>query len=193
MITSSPAFEKTLKWGKVGETAIANWLRRRGYTILPVYDVPLDTNKSPRLYTAYKSGYDELIAPDMLTMKGMRIQWIEAKRKTRFSWRARYPNARKWQTGIDLRHYEHYLHVREHTNIPLWIMFLHMCAIPSDVDQANGCEPVCPVGLFGHEILYLKNHVAHKDQFQRDGRRYPMVYWNYDVLKPLATLAEVSA
>lgn len=193
MITSSPTFERLLTWGKVGETVIARWLRRRGFTILPVYDVPLDTNKSPRLYTAYKSGYDELIAPDMLTMKGPRIQWVEAKRKTCFTWRERPPNAHKWQTGIDLRHYEHYLQVRQHTGLPLWVMFLHVSSTPSESDLSRGCDPSCPVGLFGHEIYYLEKHFAHKDSFNRDGRRYPMVYWNYEVLKPLATLAEVTA
>lgn len=192
MISSSPAFGKALAWGQVGETVIAKWLRRKGYTILPVYDVPLDTGKGPRLYTAYKSGHDALIAPDMLTMKGTRIQWVEAKRKTCFTWRKYPPNASKWQTGIDLRHYEHYLHVREHTGFPLWVMFLHMDSTPSDLDQANGCDPACPTGLFGGEILYLEKHFAHKDGFQRDGRRYPMVYWNHEILKPLATLSEVS-
>lgn len=186
---ASPQFTQLLKWGKVGETSIASWLRRKGYTILPVYDIPLDTGKGPTLFTAFASGLGELVAPDMLTILGKRIQWMEAKRKTRFTWR-RIPVGR-WQTGIDLRHYQHYRHVREHTQLPLWILFLHECSIPSASDLANGCPAECPTGLYGGEINHLKSAVSHEDKFRSNGRMYPMVYWDMEKLRKLASLEEV--
>lgn len=191
-------FKRKLAWGQTGETSIAYWLRKQGYSILPAYDVPLDTGKGPRLYSALASGHDKLVAPDILAiLPGEKIQWVEAKRKTRFTWRWTQD---VWQTGIDKRHYHDYLHVRKTTGLPLWIMFLHEGSMPSKEDKKNGCPPTCPTGLFAGEICNLEKIVDHEDSYEaKNGREYPMVYWNYEDLlrptkgKPLATLEEVLA
>jgi hypothetical protein len=193
MMNASPrTFTQSLSWGQVGETAIACWLRCRGWTILPVYEKVIDTGKGPRMYTAYKSGYGELIAPDMLAMKGPQIKWVEGKRKAHFTWRW---TQGVWQDGIDKRHYQHYLHVREHMKIPLWILFFHDNDQPSADDLANGSPPTSPTGLYGGEIDHLKDMVDHEDKYEARGRSYPMVYWNINVLqlngRPLATLEEI--
>jgi len=195
-MTTTRNFEQLLKWGQVGETAIACWIRQQGYSVLPAYDIPLDTGKGPRLYTSFASAYSQLVAPDLLAMSGEKIQWVEAKRKTRFTWR-RIPTGR-WQTGIDLRHYHQYLKVKEETHIPLWIMFLHMSSEPSASDLAHGCPPSCPTGLFGNEITYLEENKSHEDSYTSSyGRSYPMVYWDIKHLmprnRPLATLEDVLA
>lgn len=190
MRTNSPTFDQTLKWGQTGETAIACWLRRKGWDVLPVYEKVIDTGKGPRVFTAYHSGQSQLVAPDMLAFRGDRIQWVEGKRKTRFTWRW---TKSVWQDGIDVRHYENYLQLRERSPFPLWILFLHEQNRPSEQDLQRGCPLRCPTGLYGNEISYLKAVESHKDAFPKNGRSYPMVYWNIEHLKLLATLEDVLA
>lgn len=191
-------FRESLLRGQTGETKMAYWLRRaKERSILPVYDIPINTGKGPRFYSALSSGHDQLVAPDMLTIGCGKIQWVEAKLKSVFSWRRmpcqRYPYAR-WQTGIDKRHYHDYLHVREVTDIPLWIMFLHESSTPWEKDRKQGCPEMCPTGLFGREITQLEKLVDHEDSYEKaSGREYPMVYWNHQDLIQLATLEEVLA
>lgn len=187
------SFEQKFQWGRVGETAIAAWLRYLGYSVLPAYDIPLDEGKGPRLYAAFDSGHNQLVVPDILAIhpdiqKGLR--WVEAKRKTHFGW---YRKFEAWQTGIDARHYEHYLHVREITGLPLWLMFLHVSSIPSASDLAWGSPKECPTGLFIGEIGYLKEHISQRDGYWKNGRYYEMVYWRHTTLRCRASLEEILA
>jgi hypothetical protein len=182
------SFEHMLKIGQTGEDIISCWLRSRQWSVLPVYPVVEDAHKGPRLYTAYQNEHKELIAPDILAMKGQCIQWVEAKRKSRFAW---YEIYGKWQTGIDLRHYEHYLRVSEATHLPVWLFFLHVDSVPSAMDIKRNSPAECPVGLFGGEIKYLESKISQKDKYQKNGRDYPMVYWQHEHLKEITTLKEV--
>jgi hypothetical protein len=124
----------------------------------------------------------------MLAMKNRDIHWLEAKRKSHFAW---WRQGNRWQTGIDLRHYQHYLHVREVTQMPVWLFFLHVSAIPSAYDLEQGCPSECPTGLFGGEIKYLDTVIAQQGSYTRNGRSYPMVYWQHKDLKTIATLKQV--
>ena len=58
----------------------------------------------------------------------------------------------------------------------LWLMFLHKGGVAKD-------SPLSPSGLYGGEILYLKNHICHEsDKWGKSG----MVYWNINTLEKLA-------
>ena len=184
-------FHQQFPIGQLAEMYIRAWFRCRGWSILPVYNVPLDTGKGPRFYAAYSSGLGEIVAPDMLAIKDKKFQWVEAKRKSRFTWRRLGKDAHHWQTGIDLRHYGHYLKLRDFTEIPLWILFLHADPTPSASDLANDSPKVCPTGLFGGEILTLKERESHRDSYKKSGRAYPMVYWNKESLLRIASIGDV--
>ena len=45
-------FSDTLKQGQLGESLIAKWLRRQGWSILPAYEKEIDNGKGPRLFMA---------------------------------------------------------------------------------------------------------------------------------------------
>lgn len=168
-------FQQTLARGKAGESRIAMWLRGKGFTILPTYEIIMDSGKGPQLYCPEKS----LICPDLFVFKGDKALWIEAKHKTAFTW---HRNTGEWVTGIDKRHYADYCTVDDETPWPVWLLFLH------DGGQAKDSPPESPAGLFGNKLSYLRLHEHHtSDKWGNSG----MVYWGLDALKELGTITEI--
>lgn len=164
-------FKDSLTYGQAGETAIAKWLRsQQGMFVLPAYEKILDTGKGPQLYTPEGK---RLILPDLLAFDAKRTLWIEAKRKTAFTW---WRKSRHWQTGIDLRHYFDYCKVDDETPWRVWLLFLQ------EGGQAKDSPPNSPKGLFGRSLAYLRKHEDHRDETTR------MVYWNMEDLTKLAEL-----
>ena len=169
-------FQRMLQMGKTGEGIIAQWMKRRGYSVLPVYEKEQGDYKGPALYTVEGS----LIAPDMVVFRqDGKAVWIEAKTKSAFTW---HRNTQRWVTGIDLRHYIDYLQVQQVSPWPVWLLFLHFPG------QAKDSPTGCPHGLFGQSITYLQHHENHRHQ---NGGRGGMVYWAHDTFKKLAELQEV--
>ncbi len=124
--------------------------------------------------------------PRPLKAQGRAI-WFEAKHKTCFSW---YRLQQRWVTGIDLRHYREYQEVAVRTALPVWLMFWHPMAEPSQGDRSGGCPVSCPTGLFGNDLQNLQNSESHRsDRHGHSG----MVYWARDALRLLATKEEVAA
>lgn len=181
------SFEHMLKIGQTGEDVISCWFRSRGWSVLPVYPVVEDANKGPRLYTAAHNPQKELVAPDMLAMKGAKIQWLEAKRKSKFAW---YAKGGAWQTGIDRRLFDHYLKVSEVTQLPVWLLFLHVDSTPSVEDLQRKCIGVPSIGLFGNEIKALSSKIQ-EGEFKNRYRPNPMVFWSESQLRKIASLQDV--
>lgn len=167
-----PTFEQSLEMGVAGESWIASWLRSRGNTVLPVYEKIVKTGKGPQLYLPEK----ELIAPDLFVFKSENAFWIEAKHKTAFTL---HRKSGRWVTGIDLRHYEHYLKVDQVTPWDVWLLFLHRGG------QAKDSPPGSPAGLFGNALKILAQHENHR---HANGGRAGMVYWDRNSLILLANL-----
>lgn len=183
-LSTSKQFERQLVFGQIAETLIAKWIISRGSMVLPVYDVEIESGKGPRLFGGK---YVELVSPDLLVLssKGGGVQWIEAKHKTVFTW---HRISGQWTTGIDKRHYEHYLKVDEQTPWPVWLLFLHQSEQPSEIDVPHGCPDKCPTGLFGRSLSELKDCENHRhDNWGKSG----MVYWAHKSLKLLATLKQI--
>lgn len=161
-------FAQQLEIGQLGESAIALWLRGRGWAVLPIYDIEIQTGKGPRLFAPG----GEWAAPDMLAYKANDVIWIEAKHKTAFSWH-RLTN--RWVTGIDLRHYDHYCAIEDSSPWPVWLMFLHRGGQAKD-------SPPSPAGLFGNRLKDLRQNENHRsDKWGKWG----MVYWALPSLKLL--------
>ena len=166
------AFKESLRFGQTGESAIAHWLRKRGHSVMPVYEKILDTGKGPQLFLPEGC----LIAPDMLAYKGSKVMWIEAKHKSAFTW---HRNTNKWVTGIDTLHYEDYCKVGEQSPWAVWLLFVQRGG------QAVDSPPDSPAGLYGNSLGYLCKHINHT------WNSPPMVYWNIGDLKYLAPLEEI--
>lgn len=165
-------FNRQLEFGRVGESVISNWLQSRGHLVFPAYEKEINTGKGPQLFCAD----GDLVLPDILVFSGEKIQWVEAKHKTCFSW---HRITGRWVTGIDLRHYNEYLKVAERTNLPVWLMFYHPQDKPDNRDIQHGCPPQCPIGLFGNDIAWLKDNENHRsDRWGSSG----MVYWAVESL-----------
>jgi hypothetical protein len=169
-------FDQSFAKGLVGESAISRWLQSRGHAIFPAYQVEINAGKGPQLFAEC----GDLVLPDMLSFFRGKIQWFEAKHKTCFTW---HRNSGKWTTGIDLRHYGEYMEVAERTSLPVWLLFYHPNARPSDADLAFGCPSECPTGLFGDKIENLAKNESH-----RSDRHGPsgMVYWAHESLRLIA-------
>lgn len=170
------SFRQNLKMGRLGESLIAKWFNRRGFTVLPVYEIEINTGKGPQLFTPAQ----QLIAPDIFIFRADDCYWIEAKHKTAFSW---HRISSQWVTGIDLRHYQDYCKVDEVTPWPVWLLFLHKGG------QAKDSPPNSPAGLFGNTLEHLREHENHRsEKWGHSG----MVYWSINDLKLLADLEELA-
>lgn len=173
------SFEASLQFGKVGESAIARWMRARGWYVLPIYEKELGEGKGPQLYTPDTA----LIGTDMLVFRGDKTLWIEAKHKSAFTW---HRITGRWTTGIDMRHYDHYCRIDDETPWPVWLLFLHRDGRAKDTPPGK----VSPTGLFGHTLAYLRKNKNHQ---HKNGGKAGMVYWAKEQLKPLADLKDVLA
>ena len=175
------SFAHTFRFGCIGESAIATWFKHLGYSALPVYEKEMNTGKGPQLFAPDR----ELIAPDLLVFNKdtNKVFWIEAKHKSAFTW---HRITQTWNTGIDQKHYDHYLSVNEVSPWPIWLLFLH------EEGQAKDTPPdkISPTGLFGGELGFLNENIHHThDNWGRSG----MVYWAHETLKLVASLNEVRA
>ena len=172
-------FQANLETGKTGESLIARYLLRFGYSVLPTYETADAGHKGPVLYSAISGA---LVAPDMLAFKGRQVLWIEAKHKASFTW---HRKTGEWVTGIDLHHYQQYLTIQnERPEWPVWLLFLHRDGIAKDTPAGK----ISPTGLFGNPLSYLMRNEHHRHADYGTGG---MVYWGIDALKFLAPLADI--
>jgi hypothetical protein len=169
-------FASALRYGRAGESLIAEWFKRRGYCVLPAYEKIISEGKGPQLYMANGKA---LIAPDLLVFSARNVLWIEAKHKTAFTW---HRITGRWVTGIDLKHYEDYCKVADGTPWPVWLLFLHEGGMAKDSPADS------PAGLFGESLAHLRQHENHRHgNWGRGG----MAYWSDGTLRRLATLDEM--
>lgn len=161
-------FESKLARARAIEVAVATWLRARGARILPVYDYSgLGSGKAPKLEAF--SASDSLVTPDLLVARRCTLSWCEVK------WKARanlFRQTNEFETGIDLRLWRQYRHVRHETGARVFIVFAH---------EAEGfvtCDDIDVLDAMPSKRVYSGDRFAH------------MVNWP---LRHLHRLAEYSA
>lgn len=169
------AFATQLAVGKAGESAIARWLMRKGWSVMPVYEKTDSEYKGPQLYSANCS----LIAPDLFIFRSESALWIEAKHKSGFTY---HRNTGTWVHGIDIRHYEHYLAVQKLSRWAVWLLFLTKGQATKGTDEAG------PRGLFGERLDTLADNEHHRHWAHGSGG---MVYWAVPPLRAIANLEDV--
>lgn len=186
-------FERQLATGKVAEGLIAAWLKSRGTAVMPAYEIEKSHGKGPQLFAVA----GDYVAPDMLAFAHDGIVWVEAKHKSVFSW---HRVTQRWTTGIDIRHYEDYINVLAITKLPVWVLFYHRSAKPSDEDREAGCPEACPTGLYGRSLADLQKIENHRSKHYDPTRpgfaghgRSGMVYWSHASLLKIATKEQVES
>lgn len=113
-------FEQRLEFAKQFEKAVAAWLQRRGWLVLPTYDFSgKDDDKAPKLMAQQWS--KSLIVPDLLACRG-ETHWVEVKYKTHAEWTWM---TQRYETGLNLRLWDHYREVWRVSGIKIWIVFVH--------------------------------------------------------------------
>lgn len=164
-------FAQTLEIGKTGESLVAQYFLRLGYSVLPVYEKTGAEHKGPVLFS---KTHGSLIAPDMLVFNDRESLWIEVKHKSAFTW---HRLAGEWVTGIDLHHYQQYLLVqKERPEWPIWLLFLQRSGLAKDTPAGK----IPPSGLFGNTLSYLSAHEHHR---HANHGTSGMVYWGIDALR----------
>lgn len=163
-------FKRMLRFGKTGESIIANWIKRHGLTVLPIYELEIQSGKGPQLFMPDES----LIATDLFVFSTRNSYWIEAKHKTGFTW---HRISKRWVTGIDLHHYADYCKIDDWTPWDVWLLFLQAGGITKD------CSEPSPPGLFGNTLEFLRKNENHRHE---NGGKAGMVYWAINNLSKLA-------
>lgn len=172
-------FENNLEIGKMGESVVAKWFQKNGYSVLPVYEKEVNEFKGPTLLTPNGA---ELICPDMIVFKKEKIFWAEVKYKSAFTWHRKTEN---WVTGIDLRHYNNYLKIQSNEcGLKKILLFLHHSGKAKDTPEGM----ISPTGLFGGLLHFLRHCENHR---HINGGASGMVYWSIYSLKKLASLDEI--
>lgn len=174
-------FEESLAFGRAGESTISKWLQKRGHSVFPAYEKEGGDFKGPQLF----SDSGDLVLPDLLAFRSGKAIWFEVKRKTCFTW---HRISQRWVTGIDLHHYGQYQEVSSKTHLPVWLIFFHPESEPDKRDILHGCPPKSPTGLFGNDILKLRDCESHRHQ---NWGRHGMVYWPRENLRLLADTRDI--
>lgn len=168
-------FDKALSFGKVAESIVARMLMDDSWTVMPVYETDGEY-KGPQVFAAGRS----LVAPDMFVWKGKHARWVEAKRKSSFTW---HRLTGQWVTGIDLRHYEDYLAVEAGSPWRVCLVFLQ-----EDGEAVDSPSP-SPTGLYWQWLSALAHNEHHR--WDGGGSAGPMVYWAEGSLVKARTLEQV--
>lgn len=110
-------WEKHKRFGDIGETVLRNWLKERGYYVVPTSLI--ENGGAPMLESHLRS----LVLPDTLIFKGGEQKWVEVKAKTLAP---KYNIGRCHTTGCALRHWNDYRQVQEATGITGALAFVHV-------------------------------------------------------------------
>ena len=105
---------------------MADWLKARGWRVLPVYDYSgKGDSKAPRFEG--RGPITSLVMPDLLAARDGELRFVEVKYKTRPD----YTRATgRLETGISLRLFRDYQAVEACTGAPVWIVWIHGTARP---------------------------------------------------------------
>jgi len=147
-------FEKLLKFGQEGEHEVAKYLIEKGVSVLPLYQ--FNAEEAPYIVNMN----NKLISPDLICFNKVSFfvevktknQWVEFKGSL--------------ETGLDKRHYLHYLEISKTTNLQVYLFFNH--------------KQKEPLGIY---CCKLEDFTREWDGMYNNVRKSPsMVFYDYSVL-----------
>lgn len=152
------------KRGRACELAVSEFLRERGWFVIPSYDYAgLDHDKPPRLQglrTAYP-------IPDLDTCRDGQRHWVEVKGKASARM---YRRLGVYQHGI--HNYEHYLKVQGESGTKVWL------AIVEYVDVHTWDE----LGVAGQMLVQSLDALGAPQRGTLLGK--PAAFWPRDAFRP---------
>lgn len=131
-------FEQRIARGRIGETMVAEWLKGRGWGVIPSYDFTgSDGCKAPRLMFEAHG----LVIPDLDTCRDGKRCWCEVK-----TYRGPYFNRRLRCDihGIPSGLFHDYLQVENQSGCPVYLFVLEVdsaCLLAARLSsiQTHGC------------------------------------------------------
>ena len=104
------------KRGHSAELMVSELLQRRGWYVIPSYDYAGDDhNKAPKLQ-GERAAY---VIPDLDAAKNGQSRFVEVKAKAQATY---HRKSERFEHGIPLRHFTHYLKVQEITGRSVWLV-----------------------------------------------------------------------
>ena len=168
-------FKENYEYGKVGESLVAKWLRKRGNHIMPVYEKVIEGEfRGPAIFPHVGKPF---AAPDMFVFTKTTAMWVESKRKGLMTFR---DVSRTWQVGIKMKDFNNYLNLIKMSPFQVWIFFL----VTGGHDEYNRLSPG---GLYCENLANLLETFDHYDYEESD-----MIYWNDEDLRKFDTYESVS-
>jgi hypothetical protein len=121
VLAANSNFDVKLEWARVAEIRVSDFLRERGWWVLPTYDFSgVGDNKAPKLMAP--AGKSDLVMPDLQCFKDGKPRWFEVKRKSNAD---QYRIGGYLVTGIDHGHYVQYKQVEKVTDSQVVLVFVH--------------------------------------------------------------------
>jgi hypothetical protein len=151
------------------ETPVAEWFKRHGAKVLPVYQYNGDG--APKL-EAFSSADSEVL-PDLLLARRGILEFVEVKLKARAS--ETYVRSGQKETGISQRLFEHYMRVRKSSGARVYISFVQ------EEEGIVTCDDI-------------DNLKSHQNMRRYDGDKMDlggMLFWPLYELTQIATLEDV--
>lgn len=111
---------ENFKKGHCGELLVSEFLRRRGWFVIPSYDYSGEEGDNPPRLQGNGIAYP---IPDLDVAKSGRRRWVEVKTKGHADWTL---VTRRFEHGIAKRHYDAYKIVSEITGELVWLCVYEM-------------------------------------------------------------------
>lgn len=161
------AFARTI------ELAVASHLMTKGWSILPVYDCSgQQDDKAPRLHAF--SASDSVVLPDLLLARGGLMRWVEVKFKTEAP---KTHCTGYYETGISVRHWEHYHRAEKESGAVVFISFAHQT---EDVVTCNSLREL--------RTLWPQKYPRYSPNGPDPGGS---LFWPLEKLRRVAALSEI--
>lgn len=108
--------------GREGEQRIAEFLKQRGWYIIPSYDYSgPDGDKAPKIQGAHEG----IVLPDLGIARSGRLKWAEVKTKHAPTFTIQTHTT---DHGIGYRNWLHYRRCQQETGAHVWLFILEECS-----------------------------------------------------------------
>ena len=160
------------------ETVVRKWLSEHDYMVLSASQI--EDGGAPML----RGKEEKIILPDNLTWKNGVAKWVEVKTKSFATLHHNPPH--RWEHGISLRLWYHYMAIQEKTQIPVYIALVQLDKKLLLLSKLTSLGRRARIGIDNHgkDMIYFNQ--LDKDNFSDFDEWYKIDEKLPDPIKPLA-------